>query len=364
MVTRGTQQNLSGGILKEVPVPVPPLPEQRRIARVLSTWDQAITTTERLLANSRKQKQALMQSLLSDKHRALRKRSTLSRKHASEIFAPNSVRRNGDLDLLSVMQDVGVVPRQLLGRKVVMPEGSTEGYKLVEPGDFVISLRSFEGGLEYSRYIGLVSPAYTVLKAKLPISDDFYRHYFKSTDFIGRLAVAVIGIRDGKQISYDDFAFLRLPYPELEEQKAIAAVLNNAELIIQQQAAQLERIRSEKSALMAQLLTGKRRVHLPESESEVAARSAPVFMYPVILTPDKADGGFVVTFVDIPEAITQGDTLPEALAAAQEALEFALDFYLEDKRAVPLPSKPQRGQQVVELSASLSAKLQLLHRGI
>jgi len=109
------------------------------------------------------------------------------------------------------MQDVGVVPRSSLDRKVVMPEGSTDGYKLVEPGDFVISLRSFEGGLEYSRFRGLVSPAYTVLKPAKPIVDDFYRHYFKSQEFIGRLAVAVIGIRDGKQISYDDFEFLKLP---------------------------------------------------------------------------------------------------------------------------------------------------------
>ena len=89
-----------------------------------------------------------------------------------------------------------------------------------------------------------------------------------------------------------------------------------------------------------------------------------MFMYPVTLTPDTEDGGFVVTFVDIPEAITQGDTLPEALAAAREALETALDFYFEDKRAVPLPSKPKHGQPVVELPASLSAKLQLLQRGV
>lgn len=86
-----------------------------------------------------------------------------------------------------------------------------------------------------------------------------------------------------------------------------------------------------------------------------------MFMYPVTLKPDPDDGGFVVTFVDIPEAITQGDTIPEALAAAREALESALDFYFEDKRAVPLPSKAKRSQHVVELPASLSAKVLLLN---
>ena len=86
-----------------------------------------------------------------------------------------------------------------------------------------------------------------------------------------------------------------------------------------------------------------------------------MFIYPVTLTPDEADGGFVVTFVDIPEAITQGDTEAEALTAAKEALESALDFYFEDKRAVPMPSKAKRGQNVIELPASLSAKVLLLN---
>jgi len=86
-----------------------------------------------------------------------------------------------------------------------------------------------------------------------------------------------------------------------------------------------------------------------------------MFMYPVTLTHDEAAGGFVVTFVDIPEAITQGDTEAEALAAAKDALKSALDFYFEDKRAVPVPSKAKRGQNVIELPASLSAKVLLLN---
>lgn len=84
-------------------------------------------------------------------------------------------------------------------------------------------------------------------------------------------------------------------------------------------------------------------------------------MYPVTLTPDKTDGGFVVTFSDIPEAITQGGTEAEALAAAQDALETAMDFYFEDKRMVPVPSKAKSGQPVIELPTSLSAKVLLLN---
>ena len=83
--------------------------------------------------------------------------------------------------------------------------------------------------------------------------------------------------------------------------------------------------------------------------------------FPVNLTPDNDEGGFVVTFTDIPEAITQGDTIEEALAMAQDALETAIEFYFEDKRAVPAPSKPKRQQHVIELPASLAAKILLLN---
>jgi antitoxin HicB len=83
--------------------------------------------------------------------------------------------------------------------------------------------------------------------------------------------------------------------------------------------------------------------------------------FPVTLTEDKTDGGYVVTFRDIPEAITQGETMEEALTMAHEALETAMEFYFEDKRAVPTPSKPKRGQHVIELPASLSAKVLLLN---
>ena len=83
--------------------------------------------------------------------------------------------------------------------------------------------------------------------------------------------------------------------------------------------------------------------------------------YPARFTPDKTIGGYVVTFPDIPEAITQGESPEEAMAMGLEALESALEFYFEDKRPVPLPSRIKRGQRLVELPVSLSAKVLLLN---
>ena len=252
--------HISAQQIKEFPLLLPPLPEQKKIAQILSTWDKAITTTEQLLANSQQQKKALMQQLLTGKTRLKEFEGAWEWVKANYLFKPVSKRNNGEAELLAVTQDQGVLPRSLLERRVVMPDGSTEGYKLVEPGDFIISLRSFQGGLEYSKYRGLVSPAYTVLQPIRKVHDKFYAQYYKSYDFIGHLAVAVIGIRDGKQISYTDFSFLRIPFPPIEEQQAIAAVLSAADREIEVLQQKLEGLKQEKKALMQQLLTGKRRV--------------------------------------------------------------------------------------------------------
>lgn len=238
----------------------PPLLEQKKIAKILAIWDRAIEATEKLIENSAAQKNALMQQLLTGRKRLPGLSSEWQWLKASEVFRPVSKRANFDEELLSVTQEQGVVPRSILERKVVMPRGATSNYKLVVPGNFVISLRSFQGGLEYSTHRGLVSPAYTVLEPTQPINDSYYRNYFKSSEFIGRLAVAVIGIRDGKQINYGDFSFLRLPYPPFDEQGAIAKALDAADAEHTNHLDQLTNLKEQKKALMQQLLTGKRRV--------------------------------------------------------------------------------------------------------
>lgn len=145
---------------------------------------------------------------------------------SGKLFYNYSKKNNKQEELLSVTQDRGVIPRSMVETRIAMPEGSTSNYKLVEKGDFVISLRSFQGGIEYSEYRGIVSPAYTILKNNRDISDGYYKQWFKSSEFIARLGVAIIGIRDGKQISYEDFSMLSICYPPLKEQEKIAEILS------------------------------------------------------------------------------------------------------------------------------------------
>jgi len=242
--------------------PLPPLPEQTRIAEVLSAWDKAISNVQATIEQVELRNKWLMQELLSGKRRLKGFGGEWKKVGAGEVFKSITIKGFENEELLSATQDRGIIPRSMLEGRVTMPEGTTAGYKLVEPGDFVISLRSFQGGLEYSYYRGIVSPAYIVLKPKKAINDEFYKQYYKSYEFIGRLATAVIGIRDGKQVSYDDFCVVKIPFPSFEEQTAIAQVLQAAANEVQVLRSKLDKLKEQKKGLMQVLLTGKKRLKI------------------------------------------------------------------------------------------------------
>lgn len=148
---------------------------------------------------------------------------------AKELFENISLKGYEDEEVLAVTQDRGVVYRDDCGIDIKFNEGNKKTYKLVESGDFVISLRSFQGGIEYSNIRGIVSPAYTILKNKVQIDEEFYKYYFKSDELISKLNRAVIGIRDGKQISYNVFKDIEIPNPPLKEQKKIAKIISTVD---------------------------------------------------------------------------------------------------------------------------------------
>ncbi len=250
-------------------IPLPQLGEQILIRNVLVAWDSAIEKTERLIAVKNRHLNAIEHQLLTARKRLNGFSKNWDVLRADRIFDSVSLKGFESEPLLSVTQDRGVIPRDKLTGRVTMPSGDTTSFKLVEPGNFVISLRSFQGGLEHSNYRGLVSPAYTVLRATREIDVRFFRHYFRSADFIKRLSVAVIGIRDGKQVSFQDFCSIKIPVPSVAEQQAIATVLDEAEAEVALLRAQVIAFKKQKRGLMQNLLTGQWRV--PAKNSEVAA---------------------------------------------------------------------------------------------
>lgn len=268
LATRAVSQaNLNPTTFKNhFQIPLPALKEQVGIRDVLMAWDAAVEKTELLIAAKERQFTAVSHKMLTAKSRISRFSGHWPLQRADHIFENTSRKGQTSEPLLSVTQEWGVIPRDMLEGRVTMPSGDTTSFKLVEPGNFVISLRSFQGGLEHSEYRGLVSPAYTVLQARQEISERFFRHYLKSADFIKRLSVAVIGIRDGKQISFQDFSSIKLPTPTIAEQRAIAEVLDHAEREIALLRNQVATLQKQKRGLMQKLLTGQWRVWIEEEE--------------------------------------------------------------------------------------------------
>ena len=149
---------------------------------------------------------------------------------AEELFKNIADKNHPSETVLTIIQGKGTLPREQAGRNIHYDDASLTNYKKVEKGDFIIHLRSFEGGLEMANESGIVSPAYTILRCKKPHSSLFYEAYFHTDEFINHiLSKSVEGIRDGRQISYDAFKWLGLPYCLPSEQEKISqlfAVLN------------------------------------------------------------------------------------------------------------------------------------------
>lgn len=242
---------------------LPPLPEQKKIADILSTQDKVIELKEKVLVQKQQQKKYLMQQLLTGKKRLPGFDRKWNYVKANEIFKSIVDKsHDGKLEVLSSTQDKGIVPRSQVDIDIKYNENSLSTYKKVCEGDFVISLRSFQGGIEYSNYAGIVSPAYTVLRAIVKIDAGYYKQFFKSSNYIKRLNVAVYGIRDGKQISYDDFGQIKIPVPPIEEQREVAKVLSTADYEIDLLQKSIEAEKQKKKALMQLVLTGKVRVKI------------------------------------------------------------------------------------------------------
>ena len=247
----------------DIKLPCPSLAEQKKIADCLSSLDKYIDATKRKLELLKDHKKGLMQCLFPAKGKTtpelrfpeFQNDGEWNYEHGDMLYdSIVNKKHKSDLPILAITQDNGAIPRDDINYRVVVENKSIEGYKVVEVGDFIISLRSFQGGIEYSRYKGLCSPAYIVLRKRhSKICDDFYRHYFKSFQYIKELNRNLEGIRDGKMVSYKQFADIKLPNPCYEEQCKIAKVLSSIDDVIQIHIEKISALELHKNGLMQQL---------------------------------------------------------------------------------------------------------------
>ena len=153
---------------------------------------------------------------------------------AGEIFKSVSDKGYTDLPVLSASQELGMILRDEIGIDIKYDESSIKNYKRVKPGQFVIHLRSFQGGFAWSDIEGITSPAYTILDYQEPEEhcSKFWKIVLTSPMFITRLETVTYGIRDGRSISFTDFSTLNLNVPSIAEQQKIGEYFSKLDNLI------------------------------------------------------------------------------------------------------------------------------------
>ena len=181
------------------------------------------------------------------------------------LFEERSEKGHPEEIPLCSTQAYGVIPQAHYENRVVV--ANTESLalqKLVRVGDFVISLRAFQGGIEIAHHQGIISAAYTILKPNQPEYSPYFRWLFKSQPFIELLKTCVTGIREGQNINYPLLSRKLIPLPPLDEQRAIVARIEERSTKIDAAAAKLESeaeaLKEWRERLIADAVTGKRRI--------------------------------------------------------------------------------------------------------
>jgi type I restriction enzyme S subunit len=254
-----TINSINGSDLKKFKVGFPSIPEQQKIASFLSAVDEKIQQLTHKKELLEQYKKGVMQQLFSGK---LRFKDENGKDYAdwdfvggNELFDNISDKKHkSDLPILAITQDQGAIPRELINYEMSVTEASIASYKVVQIGDFVISLRTFQGGIEFSDYHGICSPAYNILRPNSENVDrTFYKFYLKTSSYIRQLQKNLEGIRDGKMISYKYFSEIKLPFPCLEEQQKIANFLTSIDSRIESTTRQITQTQTFKKGLLQKM---------------------------------------------------------------------------------------------------------------
>lgn len=179
---------------------------------------------------------------------------------AKHVFRQRRDKGNDECQLLAATQKYGMYPQHLLeGVVKVAADTDLSQFKTVHKNDYVISLRSFQGGFEMSDYEGVCSPAYQVFYATRQISSQYYKYLFKSEAFIQEINSLTVGIREGKNILYDDFALLPIPIPSTSDQQRIADYLDEKcgeiDSLIGLQEQMIEKLKAYKQSVITEAVT-------------------------------------------------------------------------------------------------------------
>lgn len=193
---------------------------------------------------------------------------------AKSVFQQRLSKGNEKAILLAATQKYGMYPQNLIEGVVQVKEDTDlQQFKTVHRNDYVISLRSFQGGFEISDYEGVCSPAYQVFFAKKEIDYKFYKYLFKSDGFISKMNALTVGIREGKTIQFKDFSDTMIPMPSVEQQNRIATYLDSktaaVDDAISKQQALIDKLAAYKQSLITETVTKGLNPDAPMKDSGV-----------------------------------------------------------------------------------------------
>jgi len=215
------QQNLSYDIIERFKISYPNVLEQRKLEKFISLLDRRIATQSGLIEDLQKLKAALVERLFCNKQ-------GWKRYKYRDLLSPISERNSGNQfsNVLSASQELGMVSRTDLDIDIKFDRSAVTTYKIVRNGDYVLHLRSFQGGLAFSSMTGICSPAYTILRPKKELEYGFFQEYFMSKSFINSLRLVTYGIRDGRSINVDEFLEMPVEIPDSDTQCRIISILS------------------------------------------------------------------------------------------------------------------------------------------
>ncbi|MDF2534780.1 restriction endonuclease subunit S [Enterococcus sp. DIV0385] len=258
----GTRGGLNKQIVSDVIIPSPIKNEQMEIGTFFKQLDDMIDLHQRELELLKETKKGFLQKMFPKEGEKVPEirfpgfTEEWEQRKAKEIFVPTVDKNQPELPVLSVTQDSGVVYRDQLGIDIKYDKTTLKNYKVVHQGDFIISLRSFQGGFELSDKLGITSPAYTVFIPKNINNQDslFWKVKFKTFTFIESLKTVTFGIRDGKSISFSEFGDLKLLFPKnIEEQQKIGTFFKQLDDTIALHQRELDLLKETKKGFLQKL---------------------------------------------------------------------------------------------------------------
>ena len=239
--------HLYGEHLKGVKTINPCLDEQKKIAGLLTLLDERIATQNKIIEDLKELKCAIIEKVYSE----------IQGKEYSygQLFDVVN-ERNKQMEysnILSASQEKGMVNRDDLNLDIQFERSYINTYKIVKKGDYVIHLRSFQGGFAFSDKLGVCSPAYTILRPNSILEYGYLSNYFTSQRFIKSLVLVTYGIRDGRSINVDEWLRMKITIPPKEHQQYIVKVIGTFERKIEDEEAYAAQLSIQKQYLLRQM---------------------------------------------------------------------------------------------------------------